>query len=544
MIEYLTLSRFARSHIQPVSRVWFELSDTDAFDKCIQLALSWMSEDPNGTGHQRSGIALPNQAWNGLSFDITDEIGANPAKAARLSASDGNLWAARLDWPDPRQPRTWISEFFVEKITGRMTRFGAQVTCVKRGDSGPFDVTRPNVVRKVLSELAAEADGRALSDRIEASGVRDIPELIDLIYSPYRRLPVLVITDDNEGRTHISPNNLAKRIAGSSHIAHLNADASLELKKIIGKRMSAFNGAIRLYEPGLTESNEDPFAHPLWLAAVKTEGVLVRQIANRTLQAGFLDRSEYSFPRYSTVRDAQRREEEKLAGYGPLPLRTELDQARKLAAEQAEERDEWHSLALEEQERRIQAEREVERLKAEVARLESKAISLEYKIANDSSEYEEAKPERSLESYDDLEEWAEEVLQESVYIHQAALKDCRKNGHDSMLRRIESALLIMRDYMTPSRAKNAPEMRALAREKLSEIGVEDSHCFVNREEAKKNPKYIVNYEGEQRVLYDHLKYGNGYNNANQFRIYYFWDEVKRCHVVGKMPSHLPNNRTN
>jgi len=49
---------------------------------------------------------------------------------------------------------------------------------------------------------------------------------------------------------------------------------------------------------------------------------------------------------------------------------------------------------------------------------------------------------------------------------------------------------------------------------------------------------------ETRVLYDHLKYGTGYDNANQVRIYYFWDDEKQQHVVGKMPSHLPNNLTN
>jgi len=543
LIEALTLSRFARSHIQPVSRVWFELSDTDSFDRCVKLAVEWMAAEPTGNGHQRSGTSLPNAAWEGQTFDITDEIGANPTKAVRLTARDGNLWAARLDWPEPNFPRTWISEFFVEKRVGRMTRFGAQVTCVKRGESPAFEITRPNVVQRVLGELAAEADNRPLSDYIEISNIRDIPDIVELIYSSNRRLPVIIITNDDNGNTYISPNNISKRVGGSSHIYHLDNDAISELQRTIGKRMSAFNGAVRLYEPGLTEATEDPFAHPLWLKNAKPPGTLIRQITSRVLQAAFLDRSEFSFPRYSTVRDASRREEKDSSHDAPSP-QVELEQALNLVNEYAEERDEWHSLALEEQDRRLEAEREVERLKAENIRLENKHRFSKYLSEGEKEEDHALAPPRRLESYEDLEDWAEEVLQDAVYIHQSALKDCKKNGNKNMLELIEKSLLIMKDYMTPARIKNDSQLKLEVKNKLAEIGVEDSACFVDRDEAKRRPQYSINYDGDTRVLFDHLKHGNGYNNAYQFRIYYFWDERNKRHVVGKMPSHLPNNRTN
>jgi hypothetical protein len=57
--------------------------------------------------------------------------------------------------------------------------------------------------------------------------------------------------------------------------------------------------------------------------------------------------------------------------------------------------------------------------------------------------------------------------------------------------------------------------------------------------------YSVPYGNDDtRVLYDHFKYGNGYDNANQFRMYYFWDVERKRLVIGKMPSHLRNNLTN
>jgi hypothetical protein len=112
-----------------------------------------------------------------------------------------------------------------------------------------------------------------------------------------------------------------------------------------------------------------------------------------------------------------------------------------------------------------------------------------------------------------------------------------------MLSRIESALIVIRDYVVPFKIYGGLERRDLAREKLLELGMEDTPCFVDREEAKRTAGYSVHYDGRTEFLLDHIKYGNGYDNANQIRIYYFWDAVKRCFVIGKMPSHLRNNLT-
>lgn len=112
-----------------------------------------------------------------------------------------------------------------------------------------------------------------------------------------------------------------------------------------------------------------------------------------------------------------------------------------------------------------------------------------------------------------------------------------------MLERMSAALIVIRDYVVPFRIHGGLERRALAREKLGELGMEDTPCFAVRDEAKRTPGYSVQYEGETWVLFDHIKYGNGYDNANQIRIYYFWDESRRRFVIGKMPSHLRNNLT-
>ncbi|MFT4913093.1 MAG: hypothetical protein ACI9YM_001681 [Brevundimonas sp.] len=541
-----TLTGLRRSLIRPVSRIGFDVTDRAAFDSCVQLAVQWMEEAPRRGKRPRSGIALPPEAKRGESFDVSDVLGANPTKALRLEASDRLLWTARLDFPDPEQPRSWVSEFFVERKIGERVRFGAQLTCVMRSECAPFEPTRPRLVQHILESLSCEADGRSLSDTIVPTDVRDVHDLIALMYQPDRRLPVIVCSAGEGADPELSATRLAKRIGGGAHIFELTDDASWELSRSVGRRMSVFNGAIRLYNPGLTDDAEDPFDHPLWIGQSRSSKSLQRQIADRVLRTAFLNENpERPFHRYARVRElATRRVLEQRVGDEADQLKAEVALLEEQSVEYLEERDTWQSLAQAEQDRRVAAEREVERLKLEVKRLEAKAAAIQFGYASSSDNEPDVSSDRKLDSYADLEEWAEEVLRDAVIIHQAALRDCRKNGHPNMIERIEKALIIMRDYMTPSRRSNDVALRDEGERRLGELGMRDSGCFVNRDEARKSPGYSVNYEGDSRVLYDHIKYGKGYDNANQIRIYYFWDEDRKRHVVGKMPSHMKNNLTN
>jgi hypothetical protein len=48
--------------------------------------------------------------------------------------------------------------------------------------------------------------------------------------------------------------------------------------------------------------------------------------------------------------------------------------------------------------------------------------------------------------------------------HASAIKDCRKHGQEKMLSRIESALLVMRDYIVPARMTGGKELWAVAQQ--------------------------------------------------------------------------------
>jgi hypothetical protein len=52
--------------------------------------------------------------------------------------------------------------------------------------------------------------------------------------------------------------------------------------------MSVFNGAVRLYLPGLSDETEDPYQHPLWLLQENAGQEFIQSIASRVLPFAFL----------------------------------------------------------------------------------------------------------------------------------------------------------------------------------------------------------------------------------------------------------------
>ena len=464
-----SLFRRSESFIRPVSRLWFEISDSDAFDKCIKLCLEWMEAKPNRTAlNPRSGIPLPPEAWAGIPFDITDTLGSNPTKASRIDAADGSVWAARLDFPDSEHPRTWVSEFFIERRRIGLVRFGAQLTCVVRGNCPEHQPTRQNLVPQILNKLSAEADGVELNQIIHPLEFEDCNILIDLLYDGNRRLPVLVISEDEYGRVLIQPNLAARHLSGTVHIFHLKPKISWLLTKEVGKKISVFNGAARLYLPGLTVENQNPFRHPLWVASASIiDQKLLEQVTNYVLPIGFLISSEgENFIRYSHIREVlSERISETLRTTSDIgQLQHAIKSLETTNAELAEDRNIWEGLARQEEEKIAVVSSHNEALRDENKSLKARVFHLESRLrSSETPTYDGNLVEEKLDSYERLEAWAEQNLGEHVIVHWLAVKDCQKNGNINMIEKIESALLIIKRYMVPFKLYGGVERRELAK---------------------------------------------------------------------------------
>lgn len=106
------------------------------------------------------------------------------------------------------------------------------------------------------------------ADRIFASPFRvdreTYLELEELLLSRHRQLPVVVVSEADEGHQLDSlSNELAKRGCGVAHVVVVNEEASWSLTNALGKDWSCYSGAIRTYLPRAVLSTH-PKYHPLW----------------------------------------------------------------------------------------------------------------------------------------------------------------------------------------------------------------------------------------------------------------------------------------
>ncbi|MFB0611980.1 hypothetical protein [Aurantiacibacter poecillastricola] len=526
------------TQIRPVSRISFSLTDKNAFEKSARFAVDWLEAKVGG--------ALPDEAKALSSFDTRGLKGLYPCHAVRLDDHTGSIWAARIDEPGskPSAGETWSTEMFVEKPVGGLVRFGAQLMVRRPANSPDLRPSRPNVVPKLLATLSGEADGEAIGDSpVALMSHDDADTLANLIYRPGRRLPIVAVSTDEWGGAQLNLEALGRRLSGAAHLYSLHPETSWELTRLVDKRMSTFNGGVRIYMPGIVEDDEDPYQHPLWLPPPSGENTyLIGQLAERIFPLGFHDNEGKT--RFWHIGQLRK------AASATVAMETVGSETEKLEAQVAALQDEVADLkeqlevaaGLERIASSAEkaAQQDVQRMQDEIGRLKAENYRLRSSAQN-ATVVEEKPAERELASYDDLEDWADEVLGPHIFIHNKAIRECRKNGHPDMLERIASTLLAIRDHWIPFKLEGGLDRKETAEKALAELGVEDEGCFTRREKASEKPEYSVREGRITWVLYDHFKYGNSRQNSEQFRMYYAWDEEGHRLIIGKMPSHLPND---
>ncbi len=97
-----------------------------------------------------------------------------------------------------------------------------------------------------------------------ASWVYDeqVEELVELLTSPARSHPVLVLTAEGDGEPADDPERLAAELCGAAHVVRLEGDATFALTERVGRSLNVFAGAVRCYRPGFSVASP-PAKHPL-----------------------------------------------------------------------------------------------------------------------------------------------------------------------------------------------------------------------------------------------------------------------------------------
>lgn len=347
-----------RTRVIPIFRASFQLTDRKAHDRAVALCRNWIG--------QKGGAGLEFRNGEPGDFSAPDCRGTTRA----IAHEDGRIWAARLeDLRSAGHGQTWTTDLFVESRGTGLVRFGAELVL---RSSAPvlerFGHSRPRVVRDILAQLSAEADGVALTESAETVTLEAFESFLDLLTRP-RRLPVVALSRDAAGLTAIDPGNLARDLAGGAHLRIVDADASWELTRSLGKAWSVYNRAIRLYLPGVSE-DDDPYRHPLSLLTPgRPEQALLAWLAAHVLPFGFRDRDQDArFWRIGLL--------QQVAGPTTSGSAGEIASLKTQLAEAMQEKESAEALMDEADNARERAEQEAARLRHELEELRASLATL------------------------------------------------------------------------------------------------------------------------------------------------------------------------
>lgn len=130
-----------------------------------------------------------------------------------------------------------------------------------------FNVGRPAVVESLLTRFRCTHDGTEIPTSLRDLAADEVEAFVeDALLNPSRRLPVLVLTPDMYSETYsVQAQDLLQAVLGYAAVVTLKDKwAAFKLTECVGKSLSCYDGAVRLYWPGFS-LHADPFQHPLYL---------------------------------------------------------------------------------------------------------------------------------------------------------------------------------------------------------------------------------------------------------------------------------------
>lgn len=512
-------------------------------DEIRRATLDWLQN--------RAG-RLPPEAWSYGPFTV--DLGGTVAEVARAESGEGELWAARLRYPDEsRAGRVWRVELTLAR-RGSDLRFGVKLDLATRDADPGVELSMPRIARFVVSRfgLRVGASQLALRPRRWDSG----KALAEHLCHPDRLAPALVFAFKPKAsglppwRDLVDPERLAERLAGLVEIHLLPVRASFELSDALGKVWSCYNGAVRLYRAPLCPARDAPSRHPLFspdrLQTWDCEneipfsihlGRLVGRESLRSLPAGF---DVPTFARVQQLARERRLLEARSSGQSSEELLALADDELRALRQQLEELE--HERAAREAEQDallVEAERERDEALAELRAARQRISLLEERLRTNGADLDANVP--PLGSFAELEDWAARHLAGRLVLLPRALR-AAKDAQFADPALVGRALLYLAGPYRRLRIEGRERAGSEHDRALEELGLENS--AVGEDLTYHRERFRVEWGGQKRLLDQHVKTrGNTRHPTRCLRIYYFYDEAEQMVVVGSLPGHIRTGAT-
>jgi len=200
-------------------------------------------------------------------------------------------WSINWSYPFDQDPgMLWQSACQIARLT-EDTEFSFSLRLVSRKFvvlPPRFELKRPRLIPKVVSTFPCVLGDAYLTSKATVIRVRDVDNFVaNTLAASGRRIPVVLFSKDPfTERPLADPDAAADVLAGLAEV-FVAADkwATFALTDVIGKDRACYNGAVRVYWPGLSISGDTlrhRLFHPEYLSLIKASG--------RTLESELLSR--------------------------------------------------------------------------------------------------------------------------------------------------------------------------------------------------------------------------------------------------------------
>jgi hypothetical protein len=251
----------------------------------MQKVAAYLLERREGVGSPEA-IASETEKLRKLITDWLASKGATgTAPTGTYDAVDKSRATFAIEEAADGERTWWLVR--LEEVTDTGRRFVAAVSVTNTGDRvavyatleagsdatliSPvqIDPRCPKVIRTLIELPVTWHHGNSeLHGLRRVQGYAQGERLATEIADPKRTVPFIVVTQEEGGL--VLPDldeRLAYDLAGIANIVALDADATWALTDHLGKSLSCYWGAVRLYWPKLKIGDEeDPYRHPRWTA--------------------------------------------------------------------------------------------------------------------------------------------------------------------------------------------------------------------------------------------------------------------------------------
>ncbi len=388
----------------------------------------------------------------------------------------------------------------------------------------------PRAVRDICAKTPAYIGEMQIKAEPYALNQGGMSDLLTLLTSDLRKLPIVLLSPYAGGELNqIDPVRLAKNLAGVAVVVRVeDPDLTWDFANEVGRQLSCFNGAARIYWPGFTKIS-DPRSHRLFF------GSWIEQVgpgvASRVIERAIFAVAAFRYAPDRRIAD--------------LIRRVEAAERQKLLVEKKEAgEDFWadyeRDLALlDETKKRLE---EVEAENANLRANQQVFFGAGSGGVDDLGQTEETDvflPSSVLEAVQKASETCKnvEILDTSISAAQASPF---QRPYD-VFRALTDLDEIVDDWKR-NREENGSGGDLLQHLGLRGWGKRSSLHISDTTRGKFRSHYEFEYQGKRQLFEPHITIGSGDPNSCA-SIHFLFDHSRLKMIVGHVGKHLPNTKT-